>query len=122
MKKIHFPNNKLTAILLSLLITMSLASCNDDEPGHIDGDDNTPRTILVYMVGNNNLSSNAKADLAEMQLAAANGDLGESRLLVYQHMRYQTPSLVEITPQGTETLITYDTDDMSVSSKRLQAV
>lgn len=76
----------------------------------------TPRTVLVYMLANNSLGNGTPAnpgfdalDLQEMEIAAANGDLGDSRLLVYHHAKgSSTPVMKEITPDGIDTLKVYD--------------
>lgn len=73
-----------------------LAACGDknDEPdptGNIE-----PRTVLVYMVANNNLAANALADIHEMEIAADNGALGShGRLLLFKNAASGN-SLVEI--------------------------
>lgn len=127
MKKLIFSHIhvKILSCLLVTLSAMFITACGDNGPSQEPGEekDMTPRTILVYMVGNNNLSSYAKPDLDEMLLAASAGDLGRSRLIIYNHTRTAGPALREITPAGEMvTLVEYDTDDLSVSSRRMETV
>ncbi|MCM1077622.1 MAG: clostripain-related cysteine peptidase [Bacteroides sp.] len=117
---------KLLNILLLLASCTFLASCGendepdtpDPKPGPVQTVD---RTVLVYMVADNNLGDNRfnDNDLNEMKKGAAAGGLNGGRLLVY-HNRPGTfygksPLLLEITDQGIDTLKTYP-DDPSVYS------
>ena len=98
-----------------------LASCGDSDEPQLP--ETTPRTVLVYMVADNNLSSNGATDIAEMQQAALKGDLGKSRLLVYLDDVSGLPSLFEIKTDGKRYPITsYDDATMSVTRERLEQV
>ncbi len=101
---------------------MAFAACDsNDEPAPAAS---TPRTVLVYMASNNSLSGYDAYDIAEMQVAAQAGDLGDSRLLIYHHGRSGSPMLKEVMSDGSiKTLKVYGRDTLSVDSKRmLQAI
>ena len=106
-------------MILAVMVTLS--SCSDsDEPKQ---DAEQTRTVLVYMVSHNNLSSYALADIGEMQEAALEGHIGTSRLIVYRHPYGGDPSLYEILYDGSIKLLkTYDSARPSISSLRLEEV
>lgn len=107
-------------VVVTLPSLMSCGNGSDDPlpPAH----ETTPRTVLVYMVAQNNLSGNGESDLAEMLQAARDGHLGESRLLVYHDGLGSSPKLYEITPQGREIICEYDDETMSVARERFEQV
>lgn len=109
-------------ILLSSATCMSLGalSCSDSD----DPVPETGRAILVYMVADNSLGSAGYdgRDIAEMTAAAANGDLGSNRLIVYHSSRGEAPQLKEITPEGAKALKTYGYSPSSVSMARMREV
>ncbi len=104
-------------VIVSLLL--SLVSCHEDEPAPPVKE--AHRTVLVYMVADNSLGGQGDddSDIDEMIQAAAAGDIGDGRLLVY-HNRPGTnngnaPELLEITPTGTVVLKTYPDDPQKYS-------
>lgn len=107
----------LTHILLIAASIVSLTSCSSD--------DNKPfsRTVLVYMVANNNLGVNGfdNDDISEMETAVAAGALGNGRLLVYRGLGKDS-RLIELTPQGQKILATYTDDLTSVDKARMARV
>ena len=109
--------------ILMIFMSVGLSSCK-----HHDEPDPAPktvsRTILVYMVANNNLGSRGydTQDLNEMLTAARSGGLHNGRLLVYHAPYCQTPALKEITPEGIVTRLEYGTDLPSVSAARMSQV
>lgn len=107
--------------LLSLVFSTGLLSCTKDEP--IENDE-TPskRTILVYMVANNNLSSYADKDIVEMQNAAKYYDLNGGRLIIYHASVSGLPALKEITSEGISEIKTYSNDTYSTDTIRLKQV
>lgn len=109
-------------ILFAAAFLPLTVACNDEPENPEPVDDTTERTVLVYMVAQNNLSGNGSNDLAEMLAAAQNGHLGKSRLLVYCDMPNADPTLSEITATGRETLLQYDDETLSVSRERLETV
>lgn len=112
-------------ILLTLCLTVIFTACGDSGNKSHDDEDletGTPRTVLVYMVAQNNLSSYSSSDINEMITAARQGDLGKSRLIVYLHSNTESPALYEITSEGRQLLLEYDTSVMSVSAERLSTV
>ena len=115
-------SKRILDIILLLIPLAILSSC-----GHSDEPAPAPlppaavgRTVLVYMVADNNLgNSYNERDFDEMKRGAADGGLNGGRLIVY-HNRPRTnfgqaPLLLEITEQGVDTLKTYP-DDPSVYS------
>lgn len=117
-----------TYILFFAVCALSLMSSCDSEKelAPPPGDKISPRTVLVYMVAKNNLSSYSKNDLNEIRLAAQAGDLGDSRLLVYCADSDSLPRLWEIdsdvAPSGRVKLKEYDDDMLSVTSERMSQV
>lgn len=113
---------KLRHLIVPVMLPL-FASCGHSDEPEPPQPEVTPRTVLVYMVADNNLSSNGTTDIAEMQQAALKGDLGKSRLLVYLDGVTGMPELFEITPDGKRTtLVTYDDATLSVTRERLEQV
>ena len=116
-----------------LLLLAILAGCSGDEPS--PGPDPTPespRTVLVYMIANNNLGYPYEwaqydlKDIAEMEQAAAAGALGDSRLIVFRHA-YIAPGksemkLLEVTRSGTRELLAYSGLSSSASEETMRRV
>jgi len=106
-----------------VFMPVGLASCkHQDEPDKTI--EPASRTILVYMVANNNLGSQGydTQDLDEMLTAAQSGGLHNGRLLIYHAPYRQPPVLKEITPDGIVSLKEYDTSLSSVSAARMTQV
>lgn len=112
--------------MFAVVLTCSCGNEDSDEPvPHPPTPPvETGRTVLVYQVANRNgLSNNSVADINEMRQAAKAGDIGpDGRLVVYNHRNYTDPVLLEIKPDGVDTLKTYDTSVSSASSTRMQEV
>ena len=123
----------LTRIMMSLMALLLLGSCGDDDdslepqgpPAEVS------RTVLVYMIADNNLASDWGSDdedISEMLKAAKAGGLNGGRLLVY-HNRLGTskgnvPEMLEITANGLKTLKQYPDDRTiySVDPERIREV
>lgn len=86
--------NTLVVMLLSLL---ALVSCQKDEPA--PSPSSYKRTVLVYIAADNNLSSFALQDLAEMEEGMAQVPDGTLHLLVYIDTG-SSPRLVELKKQN----------------------
>lgn len=123
MKSLYF------RILFFMLLAIGAAGCSSDSK-HNDEPDPIPtsakRTVLVYMVADNNLGVSYQldnADLNEMLAAARAGDIGEGRLVIYHNRpgtdRGNVPQLIEVTPEGIKTLKDYP-DDREVYSVEIQ--
>ena len=84
--------------ILLCCVALTLASCKKDEPAPPAPVD-ASRTVLVYMVANNNLGSSRfdAMDLEEMKTGAGKGYIGDGRLLVYHAPYNADPHLIEIT-------------------------
>lgn len=105
-----------------LATTLIATACGDDNDTPDVPAPTTPRTVLVYMVAQNNLSTYSTKDINEMTTAATNGDLGDSRLLYYLDSKTADPKLYELTADGSELIATYDDNTLSVSRERLEQV
>lgn len=118
------------SLCLSVFIALGACGGSSDEPDK-PGAEKAHRTVLVYMLADNNLGSSHhfdSADLKEMERGVQNGALGGGRLLVY-HNRPGTasglaPRLLEITPEGTNIVKTYPDDPAlySVDAERMRLV
>ncbi|MCD8387572.1 MAG: clostripain-related cysteine peptidase [Bacteroidales bacterium] len=133
MKKI---NQHIITILRSaaLGVLPVLAACgsSNDEPTiePTPDPDPTPRTVLVYMVaGSSSLGGSGydTQDLNEMLTAAAEGQIGKGRLIIY-HSPYATsstnciPVLKEVTAAGIDTLKIYPAGTSSVTEAQMSQV
>jgi hypothetical protein len=89
-----------TLIYLCILGVLSLHSCkksiSTEEPGN-------PRTVLVYMGGDNNLSDETGDKIASLRKAS----VSKGRLLIFQDALNQSPRLLEIKSGEVLTLKTY---------------
>lgn len=116
--------------ILSIISAAAIAatSCGHDSP-----DNPTPpapparveRTLLVYMVANNDLGSRGwdDADITEMRTAAGTGALGANRLLLMHQAPGGQSVLKEIKATGAvDTLAVYDSAESAVSIARMQRV
>lgn len=118
--------------ILPLLLAI-LAGCSGDEPAPgPEPAPGSPRTLLVYMIANNNLGYPYEwaqydlRDIAEMEQAAAAGALGDSRLIVFRHA-YIAPGksemkLLEVTRSGTRELLAYSGLPSSASEETMKRV
>lgn len=109
--------------LFLISVVVLAASCKGSEEP-VPPAEPSPRTVLIYMVANNNLGSNRfdALDIDEMSKAAQAGDIGKGRMIVY-HAGYKSdPVLMEITASGMDTLKTYDLSVMSVEAARMSDV
>ncbi len=115
---------KLLHSLIYLAMIAIMAGCGNDEPDPAPVPDPVSRTILVYMVADNNLSTDwdcDKDDLDEMVMAASTTGFNGGRLIVY-YGRFLTengetlpPRLLEVTAGGLKELKSYS-DDRAVYS------
>ncbi len=119
--------------IVAFIFVMALSACStsenvyypEPEPGKTPEPEKT-YTVLVYMVANNNLGTRDldTDDINEMKQGILKADLSAgSRLLVYHASAYADPQLIEITAQGTDSVITnYDSSIPSVSIARMKQV
>lgn len=118
-----FAGMKLKVVIFFAVIVAlysAFTSCVKDEPEN--GEKDTKRTVLVYMVANNNLSSYSDRDIEEMQAAVQYNDLNGGRLLIYHAPISGLPALKEITPNGIEELKVYDNEIYSTDAERMHKV
>lgn len=123
-------------ILITVITAVISVACSDDEPAKPNpnppaGDEGADRTVLVYMVADNNLGNTYDLDdddLDEMEEAARAGDTGRGRLLVYHNRpgtnRGEAPQLLEITASGRKVLKDYPNNSgiYSVEVERMREV
>lgn len=118
-------------IFLILTLFVALLSCKRSDEPDKPAPDKSHRTVLVYMLADNNLGSNHHfddSDIKEMERGVKEGALSGGHLLVY-HNRPGTasgnaPQLLEITPEGTTVVKTYPDDPAtySVDAERMRLV
>lgn len=114
----------------------ALVACGGDgpEPQPEIPPEPVERTVLVYMVANNNLGyaydpaegitdGYDNADIDEMCVAAQKGALAGNRLIVYHADYMAQPELKEVTPKGTvRTLRTFEAGVPATSAARMAEV
>lgn len=76
--------NRLVFILLAIT-TLSLSGCKKDNGGGSDGTDN-PRTIFVYMGGDNNLSTETYEKIDALCSAFSSSEIN-GKMIIYQDAR-----------------------------------
>ncbi len=111
-------------IMLSVALIAGLTACKDKSEELVDPNAPAPRLVLVYMVADNSLGYQEYdlQDINEMLSAASNGDLGNSRLLIYHSTRNNDPKLLEVTPDSLATIKVYDNSTPSVTYSRMKSV
>lgn len=111
-----------------MIFAIVAAGCSDssDEPQPVTppAPEEGTKTVLVYMVADNNLAANASDDLEEMRRGMQQGGLpAGARLLVFFSGTDHNPRLMEIGADGKEhTLKTYETSPLAVSVERMSGV
>ncbi|MDE6782205.1 MAG: hypothetical protein K2J17_00645 [Paramuribaculum sp.] len=120
MKRIHSILQRIILPCICVALAMGCTSTNEPEPPQND----ITRTVLVYMVANNNLSSYASQDFKEMLNGmAALPESAPGRLLVYYAPASSTPELREVMRDGTSnTLKSYSDGLSSVDAARMREV
>lgn len=87
---------QILAVLTVITVTTVLVACNhNDEPDPVQEED--LRTVLVYIAADNNLTSIASDDVAEMVSGFAAVDADKNNLLVYVDTQSEKPFLYQIT-------------------------
>ena len=92
--------NKWILLILSLLL---LSACEKDEPVpdvHV-----SERTVLVWLAGDNNLYSEVPHKLSALAEGFRNAAPSDCRLLVYADRRGNYPQLIEIMPDGNQSVL-----------------
>lgn len=115
--------NHIRSIILTIILpAISLISISCGSDGNEQEITQTNRTVLVYMIANNNLNANALADLDEMEDGAAALPAG-TRWLVYYAPKGDVPTLRELSAgRKWKILKTYTVQPLSVRLERLEEV
>jgi hypothetical protein len=100
---------KISSILLMTIFFSSLTSCIKDDKNKDDENDNSSsRTILAYMVGENNLYADARADLDEMLKGSSYMSPNDTLIVFYDDCdKSKLPCIYEIT-NGMKDLSVYN--------------
>lgn len=120
--------NKIISYLFSAIAgILVMAGCSDrsDEPDVSNPPTPTDtRAVLVYMVADNNLNFNARADINEMkEVAAAQCQQTGGRWMIYYSGPDHAPRLFEFDENGSEKIIkSYSPDEKSVTIARMREV
>jgi hypothetical protein len=75
------------------LLAIGFCACSRDDIPHPNS---IEQTILVYMAGENSLSSNAQSNLSSIVAGARNASIGKANLLVYIDIKQSLPKLYQI--------------------------
>lgn len=92
--------NKWILLILSLFF---LSACKEDEP--VPDTPVSKRTVMVWLAGDNNLYSEVPHKLSALAEGFRNAAVSDCRLLVYADRRGNYPQLIEIMPDGNQTVI-----------------
>lgn len=123
-------------IFAMLMSVMLLAGCSTDAPDPVlpPGENSAPdasgngriRTVLVYAIASNNLSSDFNSDRAEMIEGMKNVDLKKYSLLLYRVLKNGNVTLSEVqdTGEGFDfvTIKEYDNNVLSTDPRRIAEV
>lgn len=90
---LQFKINRLSVVILLLasLLTLSGCSSHNDEP-----EISIKRTVLVYMMADNSLSSFSESDIDEMTEGIKSIDTSKNNLLIYIDTFNDTPKLIKL--------------------------
>lgn len=122
---------RLLNITITISLLLALGSCGNSDDPTPPAPKEVHRTVLVYMVADNNLGSDYRfdqADMNEMLKGAQAGALNGGRLLIYRNRpgtnSGNAPQLLEVTPEGIIELKTYPDDPSiySVAADRMREV
>ena len=115
---------KILTIALTVISVMCIA-CKDkkDEPQ----DNETNRTIILYLIATNSLSTSIANDISDIEYVIQNSkDMNNCRLLVYYVPYSQSPCLYEIKKNKNDveniTIKTYSTNIKSTTVERMSEV
>lgn len=113
--------------ITAVFCMIALTACHKDTPDPVPP--TASRTLLIYMVATNNLSSNAELDLSEIMEGTGHDDVDKnSRTLVYLRAYYNKPALVEVKRDSITgvvdviTLKTYSASPVSTEPQRISEV
>lgn len=117
----------LTRLLITLLAILpaAISSCSNSEPEPEPEPSGLDRTVLVYMVADNNLSYQFRADtlnIEKMEQAAREGTLNGGNLVIYYDGPFTAPELKVVTRKETKSIKSYSEDESSLSVNRMRQV
>lgn len=87
-------------LLLYILTVLFFVSCSDDSNELPSMDTTVERTVLVWLAGDNNLSTEVPRKIAALARGYINAGRKDARLLIYSDQRGDYPQLIEIVGQG----------------------
>ena len=122
-----FTLKKFIIVFLSLVFIVSFSNCktNNDEPKN-PKIDKCKESILIYMIGTNNLNSYMEKDIQEIYVAAQYLDLEENKILIYEHGLDNEPVLYQLIREngeiGKKIISSYIENVSSASKERLSLV
>lgn len=112
------------AVIFITLLAFAMTACNDDEPR--PGTSGNSRTILVYMIATNSLSSWSDDDIDEMIEGMSKVDNDSCHLVLYEVAYDVEPTLYEIAKVNGSVskmpLKTYSSDIRSTTTDRMAEV
>ncbi len=113
--------------IVFLTLFFCLTACSSDEPAVGTppvGTEKALKTVLVYMVADNNLYGYSLDDLKEMKSGVSASDFPDDcRWIVYFSGRDNNPRLMEFDADGKESVLaTYPTSESSVTISGMQTV
>lgn len=120
--------NLLPLYIIGAAMCLIAAGCSDkkDEPVPPEPVRTVERTLLVYMVANNDLGDEGwdDADIAEMRTAAGTGAISSDRRVLIMHQAPTGKSVLKELKQGgdIDTLLIYDNSESPVTIARMTQV
>lgn len=99
-------------LLVLLLLLAGVASCSDYDEEHYDASEpqHYGRVVVVYMSGDNNLSTCALNDLAELRRGSRAVGGSDRLLLFVDHLRDARPYVIDVTAGAVDTVMRYPSE------------
>lgn len=110
---------KIKYIVYYLLFVLISASCTHED---VITNEESPRTVLVYMAADNSLSGFDKQNINSMLEGGTKEALNGGNLIVYIDAKDTIPLLIQITPAGKKVLKSYPEHENSVSVETMKEV
>ena len=110
---------KIKYIVYYLLFILISTSCTHED---VLTNEESPRTILVYMAADNSLSGFDKQNINSMLEGGTREALNGGNLIVYIDAKDTIPLLIQITSEGKKVLKSYPEHENSVSVETMKEV